>query len=72
MNDPVVKAIQAGIVSIGLSDAAASMKLARLAIRSCADRRVALWIDDTDLCFNRDRVKSLTTKELKAELMTFF
>ncbi|MCQ1839083.1 hypothetical protein [Neorhizobium galegae] len=70
MNDPVVKAIQAGIISIAFSEVAASAKLGRLPIRSNAGLDVAFRLDGTDLHFNRERVKSLTIKELKAELLS--
>lgn len=68
MSDPVVKAIQAGIVSIALSDGACAARLSRLHLIPDAGLDVALHAAGESLVFNRDRVKNLTVSQLKDEL----
>lgn len=68
LNDPIVKAIQASIVSITLSNGALGARLAKLYLMPDAELLVALLADGENLSFNRERVKKLTTSQLKTEL----
>lgn len=68
MADPILKAIQAAIVSICLSDPAAGAKLRQLKLHPNMGIGTALKVDGIVLLYSREHVKSLTMTELKEVL----
>ncbi|MBB3411913.1 hypothetical protein FHT87_005880 [Rhizobium sp. BK316] len=69
IGDPIVKAIQCGIISVCLSDPATGASLSRLELRQNAGIAEAVQVDAGVLYYCRERVKSLTVTGLKEALM---
>ena len=66
--DPVLQAIQGAIIDICVSEPTTGAILGRLGLEPSVDIRTPLKLDRDLLLYSPERVKSLTTAELKKAL----